>query len=96
MVIVRIFYLYHATLKLKVIDLVHGYAATPYPSRSRSRSDSAAFIHRFSIFLTRIHRYRHQDNISSTFLAKDMKNIDISALGPSNFCAAEAGYMKTE
>ena len=29
MVIVKIFYLYHVTLKLKVIDLVHGYGATP-------------------------------------------------------------------
>ena len=97
MVIVRIFYLvYHATLKLKVIDLVYGYAATPYPSRSRSRSDSTAFTHRFSNFLTRIHRYRHQYYISSMFLAKDMKNIDISALGPSNFCAAEAGYMRNQ
>ena len=29
MVIVKIFYLYHVTLKLKVIDLVHGCGATP-------------------------------------------------------------------
>ena len=29
MVIVKIFYLYHVTLKLKVIDLVHGYGAIP-------------------------------------------------------------------
>ena len=29
MVIVKIFYIYHVTLKLKVIDLVHGYGATP-------------------------------------------------------------------
>ena len=29
MVIVRIFYLYFVTLKLKVIDFVHGYGATP-------------------------------------------------------------------
>ena len=28
MVIVKIFYLYHVTLKHKVIDLVHGYRAT--------------------------------------------------------------------
>ena len=91
MVIVRIFYLYHATFKLKVIDLVYGYAATPYPSRSRSRSDSTAFIHRFSNSLTRKYRYRHQYYISSMFLVKDMKNSDISALGPSNFWAARGG-----
>ena len=30
MVIVKIFYLYHVTLKLKVIDLVHATPATPY------------------------------------------------------------------
>ena len=29
MVIVKIFYLYHVILKLKVIDLVHGCGATP-------------------------------------------------------------------
>ena len=34
------------------------------------------------------HRYRHQDYISSMFLAKDTKNNENSALGPFNFCAA--------
>ena len=29
MAIVKIFYLYHVTLKLKVIDLVYCYEATP-------------------------------------------------------------------
>ena len=52
MVIVKIFCLYHVTLKHKVIDLVHDYGATQWPSLSRSRSDSTAFIHRFSNSLT--------------------------------------------
>ena len=34
------------------------------------------------------HRYRHQDYISSMFLAKDTKNNENSALGPFKFCAA--------
>ena len=51
-VIVRIFYLYHVTLKLKVIYLVHGCEVTPWPSLSRSRSGSTSFIYRFSNSLT--------------------------------------------
>ena len=43
--------------------------------------------------MTKKHRYRHQDYISSMFIAKDMKNNDISALGPSIFVPPEAGYM---
>ena len=34
------------------------------------------------------HRYRHQDHISSMFLAKDTKNNENSALGPFKFCSA--------
>ena len=48
MVIVKIFYPYRVTLKLKVIAFVHGCGATPWPSLSRSWSGSTAFIHRFS------------------------------------------------
>ena len=59
-------------------------------------SDSTAFIHRFSNSLTRKkHRYRHQDYISSMFLAKAMKNNDISALGHFNFWAARGGVHET-
>ena len=35
-VIVKIFYLYRVTLKLKIIALVHGSGATPWSSPSRS------------------------------------------------------------
>ena len=55
MVIVKIFYLYHVTLKLKVIDLVHGCRVTPWSSLSRSWSGSTAFIHRFSNSFTQKH-----------------------------------------
>ena len=88
MVIVKSFYLYHMTLKLKVIDLVHGCGATLWPSLSRSWSGSTGFIHRFSNSLTQKHRYRHQDYISRMSLAKDTKNNENLALGPFNFCAA--------
>ena len=87
-VIVRIFYLYHVTLKLKVIDLERDRVYCPWPSLSRSRSGSTAFIYWFSNSLTKKHRYRHQDYISSMFLAKDTKNDVNSALGPFKFCAA--------
>ena len=51
-VIVRIFYLYHVTLKHKVIDLERNRVYCPWPSLSRSRSGSTAFIYRFSNSLT--------------------------------------------
>ena len=89
MVIVKILYLYRVILKLKVIALVHGCGATPWPSPSRSWSGSTAFIHRFSNFMTQQKhtRYRHQDYPSSMFLAKDTKNNKNSSLGPFHFCA---------
>ena len=51
-VIVIIFYLYHVTLKLKVIDLERYRVYCSRPSLSRSRSGSTAFIYRFSNSLT--------------------------------------------
>ena len=48
MMIVTIFYLHRMTLKLKVIDLVHGCGATPWPSLSGHWVAPKAFIHWFS------------------------------------------------
>ena len=44
-----------STLILKVIALVHGCGATPWPPLSRSWSGSIAFIHRFSNSLAKKH-----------------------------------------
>ena len=88
MVIVKIFYLYRVTLKLKVIDLVHVYGVTPWPSLSRSWSGSRHLFIDLRIPWPKKHKYRHQEYISSMFLAKDTKNNENSALGPFTFCAA--------
>ena len=87
-VIVKIFYLYHVTLKLKVIDLERDRV---YVHDLHFQGHGVAPRHLFIDFRTpwpKKHRYRHQDYISSMFLAKDTKNNENSALGPFKFCAA--------
>ena len=89
MVIVRIFYLYHVILKLKVIDLERERWNIVHDLHFQGHG--VAPRHLFIDFRTpwpKKHRYRHQDYISSMFLAKDTKNNENSALGPFKFCAA--------
>ena len=88
-VIVRIFYLYHVTLKLKVIALERERWNIVHDLHFQGHG--VAPRHLFIDFRTpwpKKHRYRHQDYISSMFLAKDTKNNENSALGPFKFCAA--------
>ena len=88
-VIVRIFYLHHVILKLKVIDLERErwYIVHDLHFQGHGVAPRHLFIDFRTPWLKK-HRYRHQDYISSMFLAKDTKNNENSALGPFKFCAA--------
>ena len=88
MVIVKIFYLYHVILNSRSLTL---YMAVKPLHDLHFQGHGVAPRHLFIDFRTpwpKKHRYRHQDYISSMFLAKDMKNNENSALGLFNFCAA--------